>query len=160
MASTLSVLNAAQLAFQNNRPTALMIMTSAWATPNNSSAPLLPAPWNGTQIDNWGGHSNTTNNSRYTIPVAGVYQVAALMTWTSNASGVREANFQKNGTAFAGSIATTQASSSNFSSVSLPAYNIACAVNDYIEVGGYQNSGGTLNTVVGGCYFSVTYLHP
>lgn len=160
MASTLSMLNAAQLAFMNNRPTALMIMTSSWSTPNNVASPLDTAPWNGTQIDNWGGHSNTVNSSRYTIQVAGVYQVSALMTWTANATGVREADFQKNGSALAGSVAVSQVSAAQFCSVALPAYNIACDVGDYLEVGGYQNSGAALNTVVGGCYFSVTYQHP
>lgn len=160
MASTLSVLNAARLAFYDNRPTALMIMTSSWSTPNNVSSPLTPAPWNGTQIDNWGGHSNTTNNTRYTVQVAGTYQVSALMTWTTNGTGVREADLMKNGSAFAGCVATSQVSAAQFCSVQLPAYNIACNVGDYIEVGGYQNSGAALNTVVGGCYFAVTYLHP
>jgi hypothetical protein len=139
------------------KPSATLLQSSAWNTPNNAS-PYTTAPWQSSGFDNWAGHSNTTNNTRYVIPVAGIYQLSGALTWAANATGVRAAEFMKNGTALGGSNLYMPASSSNFFTVSLPAYFVQCVVGDYLEIGGFQNSGAPLATVPGGCYFSITYV--
>jgi hypothetical protein len=42
-------------------------------------------------------HSNTTNNSRLTAPVDGIYDVAARINWAAAASGIRTLGIRKNG---------------------------------------------------------------
>lgn len=145
------------LMFVLGKPVATLLQTSAWNTPNNVT-PYNTVPWQSSGIDNWGGHSNSTNNTRYTVQVAGIYQLSGAVTWQANATGVRAAEFMKNGSALGGTNLYMPASSSNFFTVSLPAYIVACAVGDYLEIGGYQSSGSALATVTGGSYFSISYL--
>lgn len=158
MASALEILAAAKLSFYDSKPTATLIQTSAWSTPNNVS-PYNTAPFQSSTEDNWGGHSNVTNNTRYTVPVAGTYRVSGLITWTTNGTGIRAAEIFKNGSAVAGTNAIMQVASSNFSTVQCPAVNVPCVVGDYLELGGYQNSGASLNTVTSGTFMSIEFLH-
>lgn len=158
MASSLEVLALARLSFYDNKPTATLIQTSAWSTPNNTT-PYNTVPFQSSTEDNWNGHSNVTNNTRYVIQVAGTYRISGAITWTTNATGIRAADIQKNGTRISGVDEFTQVASSNFASVWIPAVNVVCVVGDYLEMGGYQNSGASLNTVTGSTYLSVEFLH-
>lgn len=162
MASSIEVLNLAQLAFYNNKPTATLFQNAAWSTPNNvSGPPYNTVPFQTSSEDNWSGHSNVTNNTRYTVQVAGTYRVSGVITWTSNATGTRAADLQKNGARISSNVsgASFVQSAAGFITVQVPASNVVCAVGDYLELGGFQNSGGSLNTVPGATYFSVEFLH-
>lgn len=158
MATSIEILNLAQLSFWNNKPTATLYQTSVWATPNNVS-PYNTCPFQASTEDNWSGHSNVTNNTRYTIPVAGTYRISGLITWSSNSTGIRVADIQKNGTRVSSVNPYTSANSGTFTSVQIPAVNVVCVVGDYLEMGGYQNSGSSLNTVASNTYLSVEFLH-
>lgn len=160
MASAFEVLALSKLSFYDNKPTATMYETSAFAAPNNPS-PYPTVPWQASSEDNWGGHSNVTNNTRYTVQVAGTYRVSGVVTWTSSATGTRACDVQKNGTRVPSnsSGSTFVEAVAGFLSVPVPATNVVCAVGDYLEIGAFQNSGGTLNTVAGACYMSVEFLH-
>lgn len=158
MASSIELLALAKLAFYDNRPTATLNQNAAWSTPN-STTPYNTAPFQTSNEDNWGGHSNVTNNTRYTIQVAGTYRVSGALTWTTNGTGIRACDLQKNGTRITGSNTYMQCASANFSTVQVPAMNVVCAVGDYLEIGGFQNSGASLNTVTAGSYLSVEFLH-
>lgn len=160
MASSFEVFAQAQLAFYNNKPTATMYETSAFSAPNNPS-PYPTVPFQASSEDNWSGHNNVTNNTRYTVQVAGTYRVSGVVTFASNATGTRAADIQKNGTRIASNASGSSfvQAVAGFISVQVPAANVVCAVGDYLEMGAFQNSGGSLNTVPGATYFSVEFLH-
>lgn len=160
MASAFEVLALAKLSFYDNKPTATLYENAVFSVPNNPS-PYTPVTWQVASEDNWGGHSGVTNPSRYTVQVAGTYRVSGVVTFSSNATGTRAADLQKNGVRFPSnsSGASFVQAVAGFLSVQVPATNIVCAVGDYIEMGAFQNSGGALNTVAGASYMSVEFLH-
>jgi hypothetical protein len=102
-----------------------------------------------TTFDNYGGHSNTTNNSRYTAQVAGKYLVAGSVSFASNATGVRGARVAKNGTAYQGSGTLVPPNAALPTVVATAAVIVPLAVGDFVELHGFQSSGGALNTIIG-----------
>ncbi len=104
-------------------------------------------------------HSTSTNTSRMTIPSgkAGKYLISGQIGFASNATGYRLVEVMKNAssiiylaiTPFSGDTPTLNLS-----------YIMDCAVGDYIELRGYQNSGGNLNVIGTSQYstFQVSYL--
>jgi hypothetical protein len=98
-------------------------------------------------VDTYGGHSTTTNTSRYTAQVAGWYTVCGVSVWAANASGGRGARIHVNGAVIQGSAQDVLASSSSsFTGVMTPVRAVQLGVGDYVEVAGWQSSGGTLAT--------------
>jgi hypothetical protein len=98
-------------------------------------------PWTAEDFDTDSFHDNVTNNSRVTIPAgkAGKYLVSAFGTFDSNTTNARYMSIYKNGTA-----------------VKMFAYKAAdifptiqadlvmnLAVNDYVQIYVYQDSGST-----------------
>lgn len=160
MASTIELLNAANLALVQNKPTATLTMASSWSLGSQSiTTPTLTAPWGSSNGDNWTGHSNTTNNTRYTIQLAGTYALTAVLQFSGNSTGQRFGCFFRNGSAIAATVVEAGAGGTNPVPVVLPPWQQACAVGDYLEVGGSQNSGSTLTVGTAGTYFSVEFLH-
>lgn len=101
-------------------------------------------------LDTDSGHSNTTNNTRYTGKTAGWFQVSGSAVFATNATGARGTLWAKNGTA-ATSAGTLLASSGGAFNTWVPAKVKHIQLNgttDYIELQGFQSSGGALNTVV------------
>jgi hypothetical protein len=99
--------------------------------------------WSSAEYDNNTMFSAGTPD-RLTIKTAGIYVVTATITWPSNSTGERISWIQKNGTT--GTRWGNRrggAWSSGVTEYSIAA-QITCAVNDYIQIGNYQNSGGTL----------------
>jgi hypothetical protein len=115
--------------------------------------------WNSEAFDTNSYHDNTTNSSRITIPSgkAGKYQVACLLHYIGNATGQRQIRLNLNGTFLVNAVVAA-----NGVGDTAFVYNevLDLAVNDYIEIAGFQNSGGSLdiscNTTES--YFSATYL--
>lgn len=123
--------------------------------------------------DTANGHDTVTNNTRYTAQVAGTYEFDGAVVFASSTAGQRAVRWRKNG-------ATTalDASQTSCNPVTDPAavttlaargIQIALAVNDYVELQAYQNTGGALNTFSGttGAFnneaqssMSVKYLGP
>jgi hypothetical protein len=99
--------------------------------------------------DSDGGHSTTTNTSRYTVQVAGTYLITGTAAFAANATGNRAVRLAVNGTAIIGSFDKTLPATATHSSSRLSVAQAVCAVGDYIEVYGYQNSGAALNTSTG-----------
>lgn len=100
--------------------------------------------FNSERFDTDAIHDVTTNNSRLTCKTAGKYLIFANVEFAANATGVRYINIALNGATVIGS------QTSLSSDVTIPArinasviYDLA--VNDYIEVNVYQDSGGALN---------------
>ncbi|MFF7142231.1 hypothetical protein ACFZB5_13415 [Streptomyces nodosus] len=102
-----------------------------------------------TQVDSYGGHSNTTNNSRYTAQVAGLYQVCGVVGWASNATGIRGARLHLNGAPIQGTAQMTIAASGSVHAMATPVRVVRLGAGDYVEVAGWQSSGGALVTNVG-----------
>lgn len=116
---------------------------------NASSSTDTAITFDTEDIDNDGGHSTSSNTSRFTAQTAGRYQVSGGVGWNGNATGRREAIIAVNGTRNNGSEAGV-AVGGNANSVYVPSRTktIFLNVNDYVEIFGWQDSGGTLGTWV------------
>jgi hypothetical protein len=98
--------------------------------------------------DSHGGHSDVTNNSRYTAVVAGWYEVISCAGIAANSTGSRRLFLQKNGTttfAFKNqqNLTTTECHQCISGLVEL-------AVGDYVEAIVWQDSGSSRNTALTG----------
>lgn len=114
---------------------------TAQTVPN---AAFTPVPLDTEVFDTEGGHSTTTNTSRYTFQVAGTYRVDGLCSFASNATGFRGAKLNLNGsTAVIGSEQLSAAVGSFGTTATTSAY-VAVNVGDYVEMSAYQSSGAGL----------------
>ncbi|MGW2936084.1 hypothetical protein ACWDA7_30500 [Streptomyces sp. NPDC001156] len=115
------------------------------------------------QIDTYGGHSTTTNTSRYTAQVAGWYTVCGVSVWAGNATGSRAARIHVNGATVQGSAQNVLTSSSaSATGVMTPVRAVQLGVGDYVEVAGWQSSGGLLSTLAASdlaCALYVAWCH-
>lgn len=110
-------------------------------------------------FDTNGFHDNSTNNTRITIPsgYAGKYIITGVIQWASSSSGNRVNDFKLNGSTFLG---YSYMDANGYQSCAVTMIQ-DLAVGDYVEMIGYQNSGGSLGMGGGGrgeSYFAVTYL--
>jgi hypothetical protein len=97
-------------------------------------------------IDSDSGHSNTTNNYRYTPTVPGTYLVIGTVAFNSNTTGYRRAFVYKNGvvtTAGGAQAMQTQNVTAATQTATLVSMN---GTTDYVAVVGVQDSGAALNT--------------
>lgn len=118
--------------------------------------------WSSETFDTSAFHDNTTNNTRLTVPSgkAGYYEVYAVVVWPDS-SGSRQVWLEKNGSTQFAKIIGNQ--SSGYPTGNYVSSVVNLAVGDYVEVGVYQASGGSLNTqgtsdIGGGMQFGMTYL--
>lgn len=157
MASSVEVLTLAQLSFWANKPTANLFNTSnTFSVPNNSLAAIT---WNNSLDDNWGGHSNVTNSSRYTAQVAGLYQFAGAFSTVTNATGYRLTGWSTNGSEISNSrMYNPSLSGTIINSVVAATVKIRLNVGDYVEMLVFQNSGGALSTA-NGTWMDVQFIH-
>lgn len=158
MASAFEVLAMAKTSFYDNSPTAYLTQATVQGVPTGSAFSTAVAFDSETE-DNWNGHSNATNNSRYTSQVAGVYLCNGQITYT-NSSGleVRALAWAKNGTLLTGTETYNQSYSNNFLTVASTLI-VRLAVGDYVQMFTWQNTGATLNTVTPGTSMAISYLH-
>jgi hypothetical protein len=106
-------------------------------------------------------HSTASNTDRLVAPIAGVYQICAAISWASNATGLRYAYFQLNGTTY-----TTLAKKDQNGGGGIDDYMSWCgqyslAANDFVKLVVFQNSGGSLNLKSASAYsprFSMTRI--
>lgn len=102
-----------------------------------------------TDVAGLGGHSTSSNTSRWVAQYPGWYVVAAGVSWASNSTGQRVIDLLVNGTGANGSRiwvdATAGGSPTMLASRTVKLYLTA---GDFVEVEAYQNSGGNLNTWV------------
>lgn len=131
--------------------------TTAQSIPNNTVTNITMQTADQDRLNGW---NSGANPSRYTVAVAGWYQIAGSIAYAPNATGARNASYSKNGTTIAGSINTAAASATPAANIvhprTMPAYLVA---GDYVELAAYQNSGGALNTITSyGCVLNLTYM--
>ena len=122
-----------------------------------SSNTWMALTWNVESEDFGNLHDNVTNNSRFTIGTAGLYLVCANVSFASDGTNVRQMRFYKNNTL----IATTTVTNKGFAGVANvlnECSRVRLAVNDYIEIWAFQNSGGALNVRFDESVYNITYL--
>ena len=131
------------LGFLLNPPQASIY--SAANQPGAANATNYQIPFDSTDYDNYGGHSTTVNNTRYTCQVPGLYQIHAHVTFAANATGMRMVEIWVNGGVILGSrnaMAVTGASTTGLGMEANTYHRLN--VGDYVEVNTQQWSGGTL----------------
>lgn len=135
------------------------------ATQNFTTAVTAALSWDTEDIDTHGGHDLVTNPTRYTIPAGfgGYWQLGGGIGWGNGTAGRRGCFWRKNGADLDG--ASTFIFPNSAGTVSVPARPIVvqCAAGDYIELAGFQESGGTLGTTTTGSShpsIDMAYLGP
>lgn len=124
--------------FVGTQTTTQSVNSSSWTTINLNTS----------QVDSYGGHSNSTNNTRYTAQVPGLYAVCGVAVWAINTSGVRGTRLHLNGSVVRGSAQMTAPCSGAGTALATPVFTMRLSVGDYIEVAGWQSSGSPLSTLV------------
>jgi hypothetical protein len=81
--------------------------------------------------------------TRLTCRVAGVYHLVASLEFAASATGQRGVTIRLNGTTYQ-NVHQVDAAAANVTSLTVSAA-IKLAVGDYVEMLGFQNSGGALN---------------
>ncbi|MGW5123316.1 hypothetical protein ACWEQ7_04475 [Streptomyces sp. NPDC004069] len=102
-----------------------------------------------TVYDSDNGHSNSTNNSRYVVQVAGTYLIIGSVGYAANATANRGIRICVNGSPVTGSFVKTTSSDASGSAGLVSSCHAVCSVGDYIEVQAHQNCGASLNTSTG-----------
>ena len=146
MANTLELLNSTNLAFALNPPSFVGYANTSQLLPNASWSSLAIDT---TSYDNYGGHSNSTNNSRYVAQVAGWYMVNGIYApQAGNSSGFRAGRLTVNGNPVLGGASYSATPTTAECSVVTPTKEVFLNVGDYAEVQGWQNTGGNYNTAI------------
>lgn len=103
-----------------------------------------------TDVDGTGGHSTSSNTSRYTARYPGWYQVSGVVAFAGNVTGRRICWWTINGV-------SANATQLGFGPIAtgdqeIPARtaHVYLAAGDYLELIAYQESGGNLDTLVAG----------
>lgn len=148
------------LKFVLNAPLATLYQGAAQSIPGNAFTAIT---FDSTTLDSYGGHSNVTNNSRYTAQVAGWYSVSGAAGWVNNTTGARGLEVMVNGASINGGSAIAAPSPGlSVTVTAVGAVEVFLAAGSYVELWAYQNSGGALNTNGGGAfcsYMTVEWKH-
>jgi hypothetical protein len=96
------------------------------------------------QYDNAGMHSTSTNTSRLTAPISGVYDVDAQVVWPGNSNGARELVIMKDGAPFVGRSSITVNSATDVVEQQVST-QVDLRAGDYVELLARQSSGGALS---------------
>jgi hypothetical protein len=104
-------------------------------------------------------HDTSTNSSRLTVPtgLGGIYIITGGLRFANNATGVRGMSVLKNGSKIA-EVTVTPGSSQAAALAIATAEKLAAG--DYVELRGYQDSGGSLNIdpTLAPCHFEMHRL--
>jgi hypothetical protein len=139
--------------------TAVGCSLTAGAVTTIANATFTAVNFSVEKYDTDGFHSTTTNTSRITIPSgkAGKYLITGKLNWASNATGYRQIAIYKNGSNLSyNAYAVVNGNITGITIVSLD----SLAEGDYVELFGFQTSGGNLDTESGSAAtsFGVSYL--
>lgn len=131
------------------RPMAILRQTAAQSIASGGWTSVL---FDTEDLDRDGGHSTVSNTSRYIAQTPGYQLVVYTLPWAVNATGARAGRLRLNGA----DSAATAAGRSTVGNGGATADTSCCGTGflyfngttDYVELLGYQNSGGALNTEV------------
>ena len=107
--------------------------------------------WTSEVFDSHGQHDNSTNNTRVTPNVAGVYEFWATVDFSPQTTPVQSyAYFRKNGTTASGAASVVKGDATAQNTASIHTMEEFNGTTDYFEVIANQNSAGadTLNNSV------------
>ncbi|MEV8324502.1 hypothetical protein [Kitasatospora sp. NPDC056731] len=112
------------------------------------SGSLIALAIDTTIVDTYGGHSNATNNSRYTVQpgAAGWYQVTSTAGFVANPNGARALEIHKNGVVIKLGYSGTDDSRADIAAALQCTAIVQLAAGDYVEGYVYQTSGAALST--------------
>lgn len=99
-------------------------------------------------LDNYNGHSPSSNTSRYVIPLTGRYQLSGGVGFTPNGTGTRAAYWCKNGIFILGSKQEIGTAAGSVIRILANTMTVLLNAGDYIELFGLQGSGANLTTDV------------
>jgi hypothetical protein len=111
-----------------------------------SSSSYAPILLDSESFDPEGGHSTTTNTSRFTVQTAGYYYVSVFASFLGSATGGRAIAVSVNGTATVQSQQAPPPSNSWSGGTNWLGY---LNVGDYVEATAWQNSGASLSMTTG-----------
>lgn len=132
--------------FLTNPPIATLMQTAA--TQTLTTITWTTITWDSTaSVDTYGGYVSGTSTSKYTAQVAGTYRVRGLVNFANNATGIRAAKIAKNGAPILGAQGRYAAASAT-GTTAICEWPVPMSVGDYVELLGYQSSGGNLATAV------------
>lgn len=156
MATSLEIINAANLQFLLNTPQLQVAQTSAQSLGNSV---FTAVTWPSPTVDNYSGWASGTP-TRYTPKVAGTYLVVGSIAFAPNATGGRTAQLCKNGVANVIAVSSVGNSTSSFNTVvQVTSFMVCNGTTDYFELYADQNSGGALNSVVTITSLNVQWIH-
>ena len=89
-------------------------------------------------------HDTVTNNNRLTCRYAGIYQITGIAEFAANATGLRQLTIRHQGTTDLAANATLTLGAGIGTNVTVTTL-CQLAVNEYVELGALQTSGGALN---------------
>lgn len=113
------------------------------AVSQTSSGSDQKFPYNLIDIDSHG--SFDTTNNRYVFPVSGRYLVQSSATFVANSTGYRSLIIYKNGSAYKAMVSTAgRTLSASVACALCGSGEVDAIAGDYVEIFGFQNSGGTL----------------
>lgn len=125
----------------------------------NTGTTSVPVLLDSEDFDTDGGHSTTTNTSRYTAQTAGVFMCFGSVTFnTVSTSGTRAAEILKNGGQINGGISQTAGAAGN-GTTSTGFVLVRLAVGDYVELGVWQNGAASMPTTAGGSIHTYSNLN-
>lgn len=145
------------LTFLLNRPIASLYQS----TGTSSFSGWVTLSFDSATVDSYGGHSATSNPSRYTAQVSGWYLCSGEICFSSSqTTGFRSAVFQVNGTRYLGSAQDLPASpdSTNIAPATTPIFLNA---GDYVEMAAYSSVATTTTTSFGDLRtrFNILFAH-
>lgn len=119
--------------------------TTLQSIPNNSSTALT---FTTEDLDSHAQHDTATDTARFTAVYAGWYLCSGAICFAASGTGVRIAQWAVNGTVQNGTDVEITAVTGAVTIVPARTRKLYLAVNDYLELRAFQNSGGALNTGV------------
>jgi hypothetical protein len=117
---------------------------------------------NSERFDATAMHRTDIDTSRITIATAGIYLVTGDVTWLTNATGARELNVRKNGTAIVARAVQPADVGGNTSDQSLTTL-VQLAAGDYVELVVRQNAGAPVSIATASEFspeFSAVWVAP
>lgn len=128
-------------------PTIAELRQSNSATQTLTSGAFASINFDVEDVDSGSAHSTVTNTSRWVAPATGYVRLnGGGVCFASNATGFRATRWAVNGTAVNASASTVNAVSGNVTDCPARGKVIHVTIGDYVELQGFQNSGGNLAT--------------
>jgi hypothetical protein len=106
---------------------------------------------NSETFDNDSMHSTVSSTSRLTCQTPGRYLCFARHNWSANANGSRAMQYRINGVnpgSTAQQLMTVPAATAGVNTQVSSMWTLVLAAGDYVEIAGWQNTGGALNAVL------------